>query len=464
MFRQMSKDKNKLIPELRFPEFEKEGEWEYLNGDELFEPISNKNHNSDLPILAITQEQGAIPREMIDYHVSVTDRSIESYKIVEEGDFIISLRSFQGGIEYSNYIGLCSPAYIILRKKIDVVNDLYRHYFKSSPFIQDLNRNLEGIRDGKMVSYKQFSEILIPKPQNLEQQKIATCLSSLDELIAAHNDKLLALKDHKKGMMQNLFPQMSELGLDRLKDDRIKGKEILKSQNPKNHNSDNVPNYRFPEFLKDGEWVEKKFGDVYSFKITNSFSRDKLNYNRGAVKNIHYGDIHTRFSTLFDITNETVPYINTDVSIDRIDQDNYCAEGDMLFADASEDLDDVGKSIEIVNLNNELLLGGLHTFLARQIVPNIILGFGGYLFKSNSIRTQIKRESQGAKVLGISKGRISGIKILYPTNPEEQQKIATCLSSLDDLITAQAEKIEQLKLHKKGLMQGLFPKMSEHDF
>jgi len=257
---------------------------------------------------------------------------------------------------------------------------------------------------------------------------------------------------------------MSELGLDRLKDDRIKGKEILKSQNPKNHNSDNVPNYRFPEFLKDGEWVEKKFGDVYSFKITNSFSRDKLNYNRGAVKNIHYGDIHTRFSTLFDITNETVPYINTDVSIDRIDQDNYCAEGDMLFADASEDLDDVGKSIEIVNLNNELLLGGLHTFLARQIVPNIILGFGGYLFKSNSIRTQIKRESQGAKVLGISKGRISGIKILYPTNPEEQQKIATCLSSLDDLITAQAEKIEQLKLHKKGLMQGLFPKMSEHDF
>ena len=169
----MSK-KKKLIPELRFPEFKNEDEWEYLNGNELFEPISNKNHNSDLPILAITQDQGAIPRDLIDYHVTVSEKSIESYKVVEVGDFIISLRSFQGGIEYSNYLGLCSPAYIILRKKLDLVNDFYRHYFKSFSFIHDLNKNLEGIRDGKMVSYTQFSEILIPHPDKKEQQKIKT--------------------------------------------------------------------------------------------------------------------------------------------------------------------------------------------------------------------------------------------------------------------------------------------------
>jgi type I restriction enzyme S subunit len=76
----MSKKKNKFIPELRFPEFKNEGEWEYVYGDELFEPISNKDHDSDLPILAITQEQGAVPRDMINYHVSVTEKSIESYK------------------------------------------------------------------------------------------------------------------------------------------------------------------------------------------------------------------------------------------------------------------------------------------------------------------------------------------------------------------------------------------------
>jgi type I restriction enzyme S subunit len=176
------------VPKFRFPEFNSEIGWEFLNGDKLFETISNKNHNSDLPILAITQEQGAIPRDMIDYHVSVTDKSVESYKVVEIGDFILSLRSFQGGIEYSNYIGLCSPAYIILRKKKHLINDFYRHYFKSFLFIQNLNKNLEGIRDGKIISYKQFSEILIPKPKTKEQQKIASCLSSLDVLITAQTE------------------------------------------------------------------------------------------------------------------------------------------------------------------------------------------------------------------------------------------------------------------------------------
>lgn len=100
-------------PRLRFPGFE--GEWKSYSGDELFNQISNKKHNSDLPILAITQEKGAVPRDQIDYHVSVTSESVESYKVVEVGDFIISLRSFQGGIEYSNYKGICSPAYVILR-------------------------------------------------------------------------------------------------------------------------------------------------------------------------------------------------------------------------------------------------------------------------------------------------------------------------------------------------------------
>src|SRR5450759_4617248 len=149
-----------IVPKLRFPEFKDAGVWSYMNGDEVFEPISNKNHNSNLPILAITQEHGAIPRDEIDYSVIVTDKSVESYKVVEIGDFIISLRSFQGGIEYSNYKGICSPAYIILRKKNDAIDNFFRYYFKTRLFIQELNRNIEGIRDGKMVSFKQFSEIL----------------------------------------------------------------------------------------------------------------------------------------------------------------------------------------------------------------------------------------------------------------------------------------------------------------
>ncbi|NIK73862.1 type I restriction enzyme S subunit [Thermonema lapsum] len=206
LLQQLFPQEGETVPKLRFKEFEDSGEWDYFNGDKLFEPIVNKNHNSDLPILAITQEHGAIPREMIDYHVSVTDRSIESYKVVEVGDFIISLRSFQGGIEYSKFKGLCSPAYVILRKKTELENDFYRHYFKTTSFIQDLNKNLQGIRDGKMISYKQFSEILIPFPSLPEQQKIAACLSSLDDLIAAQTEKIELLEQHKKGLVQGLFP------------------------------------------------------------------------------------------------------------------------------------------------------------------------------------------------------------------------------------------------------------------
>jgi len=216
-----------------------------------------------------------------------------------------------------------------------------------------------------------------------------------------------------------------------------------------------VPKLRFSEF--GGEWEIKPFNEIYSFKMTNSFSRDKLNYDKGTIKNIHYGDIHTKFSILFDITKERVPYINNNISLNNINLDNYCIEGDMVLADASEDLDDIGKSIEIINLNNEKLLSGLHTFLARQVEQKIIIGFGGYLFKSNSIRTQIKREAQGTKVLGISKGRTSNIKIYYPESKKEQQKIAHCLSSLDNLINAETTKLDTLKVHKKGLLQQLFP-------
>ena len=206
MMQQMFPQKGETTPRLRFPGFT--GEWDYVDGDELFEAISNKNHNSDLPILALTQDQGAVPRDMINYNVIVSDKSVAGYKVVEVDDFIISLRSFQGGIEYSRYKGLCSPAYIVLRKKSkELCSDFYRIYFKSFNYIQDLNKNLEGIRDGKMISYKQFSEIKLPKPSPSEQQKIAECLSAMDDMIASESEKLDALKEHKKGLMQQLFPQ-----------------------------------------------------------------------------------------------------------------------------------------------------------------------------------------------------------------------------------------------------------------
>lgn len=218
-----------------------------------------------------------------------------------------------------------------------------------------------------------------------------------------------------------------------------------------------VPELRFPEFRKEGEWKEEPFSELYSFIVTNSLSRDKLNYSEGEVKNIHYGDIHTKFSTLFDVTKEKVPYINEDVPLGGYGKESYCAEGDMVFADASEDLEGVGKGIEVYKLNKERVLSGLHTLHARQVNKKLTRGFGGYLFHSDRIRVQIKREAQGAKVVSISGPRLSNVQVCYPSSKGEQQKIAACLSSVDALLSAQREKLEAMRTHKKGLMQQLFP-------
>ncbi len=181
-------------------------DWEWMDGDKLFDNISDKNHNSDLPILAITQDQGAVPRDLIDYKMTVTDKSIASYKVVQVGDFVISLRTFQGGIEYSNYKGICSPAYIILRPSSDSVDRVfYKFYLKTDYYIAQLQKNLEGIRDGKMISYKYFSEIKLPVPSIEEQQKIASFLSSLDRKIDAVSAQIELTQQFKKGLLQEMF-------------------------------------------------------------------------------------------------------------------------------------------------------------------------------------------------------------------------------------------------------------------
>lgn len=180
-------------------------EWEEKYGNLVFESITDKNHNSDLPILAITQEYGAIPRNMIGYNISVTDRSVESYKVVQVGDFIISLRSFQGGIEYSEYKGICSPAYIILRPIFEIDNRFYKNYFKTEAYIKLLNLKLEGIRDGKMISYKYFSDISLPVPSHAEQTKIANFLSAIDGKINQCSNQITKTEQYKKGLLQQMF-------------------------------------------------------------------------------------------------------------------------------------------------------------------------------------------------------------------------------------------------------------------
>ncbi|MDQ7090592.1 MAG: restriction endonuclease subunit S [Methylococcales bacterium] len=215
----------------------------------------------------------------------------------------------------------------------------------------------------------------------------------------------------------------------------------------------NVPVLRFPEFS--GDWEVKLYGEIYSFYSTNSLSRDKLNYDNENVKNIHYGDIHTKFNTMFNIKNEYVPFINSDVNLSKIKKESYCLNGDLVIADASENYDDIGKTMEIINLNDEKVIAGLHTFLARPNNYDMALGYAGYLLQSWKVRKQIMTIAQGTKVLSLSTSRLAKINLNLPQF-KEQTKIANFLTQIDSKIGQLSKKKQLLERYKKGVMQNIF--------
>ena len=404
-----------LVPKLRFPEFRGAAGWEQKNGNRLFDQINDRNPEPGLPVLAITQEHGAIPRHMIDYHVSVTEKSIESYKVVQVGDFIISLRSFQGGIEYSQYHGICSPAYVILRKRGEGSDAYFKHYLKTDRFIQILTKNLEGLRDGKMVSYAQFSELLVPVPSIREQQKIAECLSSVDELIAAQARKVDALKTHKKGLMQQLFPREGET----------------------------QPRLRFPEFQNAGEWEEKKLGTVCDIQ-RGKFShrpRNDPKFFGGQYPFIQTGDV-VKSAGGAVIASQSLNEEGLAVS--------KLFKPTIVLITIAANIGDTGL-LQTEGCFTDSVVGLIPK---RDVIPVFLeLIMRGQKENLNKVATTGAQKNINNEIL-------REVSVLLPSVPE-QQRIATCLSSLDALITAETQKHESLKTHKKGLMQQLFPSPEE---
>ncbi|EFO3460547.1 TPA: restriction endonuclease subunit S [Escherichia coli] len=202
LMQQLLTGKKRLLDEngVRFS-----GKWIWLRAAELFKTISQKNNSEDEELLAVTQDLGVIPRSMLERRVVMPDGSTKGYKLVVSGNFIISLRSFQGGLEYSRYRGLVSPAYTVLTPIKKIVDEFYMQYYKSYDFIGHLAVAVIGIRDGKQISYEDFSFLKLPYPEIEEQQKIATVLSAADDEIATLEKKLACLRDEKKALMQQLL-------------------------------------------------------------------------------------------------------------------------------------------------------------------------------------------------------------------------------------------------------------------
>jgi len=214
----------------------------------------------------------------------------------------------------------------------------------------------------------------------------------------------------------------------------------------------NVPNLRFPEFC--GEWETIKVSELLDFYSTNSLSWEQLDYSNGKIKNLHYGLIHKGVPTMVDVACDSLPYIKEESMLKSF---TLFKEGDVAFADASEDTNDVAKAIEVVNCDNQQIVSGLHTIHGRDNYEQTIIGYKGYAFASDSFHKQIRRIAQGTKVFSISVRNFDEAYIGIPSK-EEQTQIAKLLITIDKRIATQTKIIEKLQSLIKGLAVALTTK------
>lgn len=180
-------------------------EWLSVRANTLFKNVTDKKHDGTLEVLSATQDRGIIPRSQVDIDIKYAEESLIGYKKVVKGNFVISLRSFQGGIEYSEYTGIVSPAYTVLAPIYPIEDNYYKQYFKSPDYIARLNVAVYGIRDGKQISYEDFGRIKVPYPPLNEQTAIASVLSTADREIDILTRDLEQEKQKKKALMQLLL-------------------------------------------------------------------------------------------------------------------------------------------------------------------------------------------------------------------------------------------------------------------
>lgn len=422
----MSKKKNKLIPDLRFPEYANEGEW---CNDELGALSEIVRGGSPRPIqdYFTTDINGLNWLKIADvpsdskYITGTKERVIKealnSTREVNSGDLILS-NSMSFGRPYILKITTCiHDGWIAIRKISNKTFEDYLYYFISSESSQSYFQTNAAGAAVKNLNAEIIKLLPIQLPENKkEQKKIASCLSSLDEVIDAHNQKLDILKDHKKGLIQNLFPQEGET----------------------------VPKYRFPEFKNDGEWKMKPLDEVAVFLKGKGISKADIIEN-GNLPCIRYGELYTHY-------NET---INTIKSYTNLSADDLVLseENDVIIPASGETQIDIATASCVIN--GGIALGG-DLNIIRTKINGVFLSY----YLNNVKKKEIAQMAQGIAVVHLYPNQLRTLNISFPKTTE-QKKIADSLSALDELITAQAENVEKLKLHKKGLMQGLFPKMND---
>jgi type I restriction enzyme S subunit len=400
-----------LVPKLRFPEFRGAEGWKSKQLGELFSDRQEAGL-SGLPLLSLMDKDGIVPQEDSNRkNNSNSDKS--KYLRVVPGDIAYNtMRMWEGRSALVGLEGLVSPAYTVCEPQLGVHSLLFSYYFKTPQLIEQFRRFSQGlVKDTLNLKYPALAQISAPVPTYPEQQKIAECLSSVDELLAAQARKVDALKTHKKGLMQQLFPREGET----------------------------QPRLRFPEFQNAGEWSGKTFGQVSDVLMCKRIFAEETNPNAGVP--------FYKIGTLGGVPDA---FISRERFEDYKSRYNYPRKGEVLITCSGT----VGKCLpfdgkdayfqdsNIVWLDNPT--GEVSNEFLFILLTNV--NWGG--LNSTTI----------TRIYGPD---LRGMTINYPEDKAEQQRIADCLTSLDTLITAETQKHENLKTHKRGLMQQLFPPPEE---
>ena len=422
----MSKQKS-LVPPLRFPEFRDAGPWEVKRLGEIAAKRAERNKKEHITrVLTNSAEKGIVDQKAYFKKDIAVQGNLDNYFVVYKGDFVynprISISAPVGPISRNNIgKGVMSPLYTVFFF-YESETDFYYYYFGSSAWHSYMRSvGSTGARHDRMaISNEDFFNMPIPVPSKQEQQKIADCLSSLDELIQAEEKALEALKQHKKGLMQQLFPAPGET----------------------------TPKLRFPEFRDAGPWEVKRLGEICFVLQGYGFPESLQGKQQGKYPFCKVSDITNAVDNAGGHIDEAANYVDEDEV--RELRAKPVPKGTTIFAKIGEALRLNKRAYvekECLIDNNVVGLKAKH----EQAIDSFIF----YL----SQKIDLNKYCGGA-VPSVSKSSLQSIKVVIPSLLE-QQKIVDCLSSLDELILAKSQRIDALKLHKKGLMQKLFPSLDK---
>lgn len=396
-------------PKIRFKGYT--DDWEQRKLGEVFKEYSEKGH-TELPTLTIIQGGGTVKREDSDRNLMYDETNLSNYKMVRKDDFIVHLRSFEGGLEKASLDGIISPAYHTFHSD-EADSRFYYPYFRSFEFIKHkLVPHVYGIRDGRSIDIEGMKSIEIPYTSLSEQRKIGDYLELLDHLITLHQRKCEETKKLKKYMLQKMFPQ----------------------------NGQTVPEIRFAGFTD--AWEQRKLGEIAS----------SFEYGLNAAAKEYDGENkYIRITDIDDNTHEFLTYNLTSPDIDLTDVENYkLAEGDILFARTGAS---VGKSYIYRDSDGLVYYAG---FLIRARVREEY--DAEFVFQStltDKYNKYIAVTSQRSGQPGVNAQEYSEFEIRVPEK-EEQTKIGTYFHNLDHLITLHQHKCEQLQSMKKFMLQNMF--------